>query len=185
MRKYLINGWANAKMQSQSRDIISLSTDLKWQHVSTTFILKIAWSFWGFFGEGSGVWLLSVLSFHIRWIRYFKPCWNLPVTLLLMTLCQLCVATLPAAPPQHCCPLTKKQLVARKHVNAVYPVLDIRYCGVPPLHTCQTSHLCVTSPFKACCSFQLSATEITFQLISILSTPRINIFFLGGRAKCL
>ncbi len=30
-----------------------------------------------------------------------------------------------------------EQLAARKHLNAVYPVLDIRYCGVLPIHFCQ------------------------------------------------
>ncbi len=35
--------------------------------------------------------------------------------------------------------LTEVQLVARKHLNAVYPLLDIRYCGVLPIHTRQTN----------------------------------------------
>lgn len=62
------------------------------------------------------------------------------------TLFQLTGATLPVALLQHYCfSHTEEQLVARKHLSTVYPVLDIRYCGVLPIHTAKQTAVCVTS----------------------------------------
>lgn len=115
----VVNGRVNAKYKASQealvflalcwQDIILLSPDLKWQHV--TFILMIA-SVWGFFGQESGVWLQHSWFFQLFHFTldgydtlnhagtFLSPCrwWNS------VTLCQLCVATLPAAPPQRWLP---------------------------------------------------------------------------------
>lgn len=55
---------------------------------------------------------------------------------------------------------SEEQLVARKHLNAVYPVLDIRYCGLLPIHSNQTTVPSVSLPFRASCFVQVSAVVI-------------------------
>lgn len=55
---------------------------------------------------------------------------------------------------------SQRRLVARKHLNAVYPVLDIRYCGVLPIHFCQTKWPSVSLPFRATCFVRIRATVI-------------------------
>lgn len=55
---------------------------------------------------------------------------------------------------------SEEQLVARKHLNAVYPALDIRYCGVLPIYLCQTKVQSVSLPCRASCFVQISATVI-------------------------
>lgn len=55
---------------------------------------------------------------------------------------------------------SEEQLVARKHLNAVYPVLDIRYCGVWPIYSRQTTVPSVSLPLRASCFVQVSAMVI-------------------------
>lgn len=70
------------------------------------------------------------------------------------TLWQLCVATRLL---NSCLKvLTEEQRVARKHVNAVYPALDIRYGGVLPIHIARVCPF----PFTAGCFVQISAPII-------------------------
>lgn len=53
--------------------------------------------------------------------------------------------------------LPEEQLVAGEDVNAVHPVLDIRYCGELPNHKCQQTATC---HFPFSCFVQISAIVI-------------------------
>lgn len=75
-----------------------------------------------------------------------------------VTLCPHSGATLPLALLQHYCfSHTEEQLVAKKHLNAVYPVLNIHYCGVLPIHI-------VSFPLRASCFVQIRTTVIYISL---------------------